>query len=41
MDLTQLANLGEFVGGVAVMVTLIYLALQVRQSNRLAFLAST
>ena len=32
MDLTQLANLGEFIGGVAVLVTLIYLAVQVRQS---------
>ena len=30
MDLSQLANLGEFVGGIAVLVTLIYLALQVR-----------
>jgi hypothetical protein len=26
MDLTQLANLGEFIGGVAVLVTLTYLA---------------
>ena len=34
MDLTQLANLGEFIGGVAVLVTLVYLALQVRQSTR-------
>ena len=32
MDLTQLANLGEFIGGIAVVLTLIYLALQVRQS---------
>ncbi len=32
MDLTQLANLGEFIGGVAVLVTLVYLAAQVRQS---------
>ena len=31
MDLTQLANLGEFVGGIAVLVTLVYLAIQVRQ----------
>jgi hypothetical protein len=31
MDLTQLANLGEFIGGVAVLVTLVYLATQVRQ----------
>ncbi len=36
MDLTQLANLGEFIGGVAVLVTLIYLAVQMRQSNRIA-----
>lgn len=35
MDLPQLAQLGEFVGGIAVLVTLIYLATQVRQSNRL------
>ncbi len=32
MDLTQLANLGEFIGGVAVLVTLVYL--EVRQSER-------
>ncbi len=36
MDLTQLANLGEFIGGVAVLVTLIYLAVQMRQSNQIA-----
>jgi hypothetical protein len=30
VDLTQLANLGEFIGGVAVVVTLVYLAFQVR-----------
>ena len=36
MDLTQLANLGEFIGGVAVLVTLAYLAIQVRQGNSLA-----
>ena len=34
MDLTQLANLGEFIGGAAVLVTLIYLAAQVRQSTK-------
>ncbi len=34
MDLTQLANLGEFIGGVAVLVTLIYLTVQVRQTNK-------
>ncbi len=33
MDLTQLANLGEFIGGVAVVVTLVYLAAQVRQNT--------
>ena len=33
MDLSQLANLGEFIGGVAVLVTLIYLGTQVKQSN--------
>lgn len=36
MDLAQLANFGEFVGGLAVLVTLVYLALQVRQGNDLA-----
>ncbi len=36
MDLTQLADLGEFIGGVAVLVTLIYLAVQMRQGNVLA-----
>ena len=35
MDLTQLANLGEFLGGVAVLVTLVYLSAQIKQSNRL------
>ena len=34
MDLTQLANLGEFIGGAAVLVTLIYLAVQVRQNTK-------
>ena len=34
MDLDQLANLGEFIGGVAVLVTLLYLAIQVRGSAR-------
>ncbi len=36
MDLNQLANLGEFFGGAAVIVTLGYLAIQVRQGNALA-----
>lgn len=34
MDLQSLANLGEFIGGVVVVVSLAYLALQVRQSTR-------
>ncbi len=34
MDLTQLANLGEFIGGLAVLVTLIYLAVQVRHNTK-------
>ena len=34
MDLAQLANLGEFVGGVAVLVTLVYLAVQIRQNTK-------
>ncbi|NIV53678.1 MAG: hypothetical protein GWN53_17705 [Gammaproteobacteria bacterium] len=34
MDLTQLANLGEFIGGVAVPVTVIYLAAQLRHNSR-------
>ena len=33
MDLTQLANLGEFIGGVAVLVTLVYLALQTNRAG--------
>ena len=33
MDLTQLANLGEFIGDVAVLVTLVYLAFQLRQGT--------
>ncbi len=36
MDLTQLANLGEFIGGVAVLVTLVYLAVQTRQARAAA-----
>ncbi len=36
MDLSQLANLGEFVGGITVLVTLIYLAVQLRSGNELA-----
>ena len=40
MDLTQLANLGEFIGGVAVLVTLVYLAVQVRQARRVGLNAA-
>lgn len=36
MDLTHLAQFGEFIGGVAVLVTLVYLALQLRHSNQIA-----
>lgn len=35
MTLQDLGNLGDFLGGIAVIVTLVYLALQVRQNNRL------
>ena len=33
MDLEALGNLGEFIGGIAVVVTLIYLANQIRQNT--------
>jgi len=33
VDLSQLAQLGEFIGGIGVFATLIYLAIQMRQSN--------
>jgi hypothetical protein len=35
MDLSTLANIGEFIGGMAVVATLAYLALQMRQNSRL------
>jgi hypothetical protein len=35
MTLEDLGNLGDFIGGIAVVVTLVYLALQVTQNNRL------
>ena len=35
MDLAQLANLGEFIGGIAVVATLIYLAVQLRENTRI------
>ena len=34
MTLTELANVGEFVGGMAVIFSLAYLALQIRQNTR-------
>jgi hypothetical protein len=34
MSLSDLASLGSFVNGLAVLISLIYLALQVRQTNR-------
>jgi hypothetical protein len=35
MTLEDLGNVGDFIGGIAVLATLAYLALQVRQNNRL------
>ena len=34
MNLEQLANLGEFIGGVAVIASIVYLAIQIRQNTR-------
>ena len=34
MDLQTLANLGEFISGIAVVISLVYLAFQVRQNTR-------
>ncbi len=34
MDLQILANLGEFLGGVAIIVSLVYVAIQVRQNTQ-------
>jgi len=34
LDLQFLGNLGEFIGGLAVIVSLVYLALQVRQNTQ-------
>ena len=36
MELDQLAKLGEFLGGIGVFASLVYLGLQVRQSNQVA-----
>ena len=35
MDITTLAAWGEFIGGIAVVVSLIYLAGQIRQNSKL------
>ena len=35
MTLEDLGNLGDFIGGLAVIATLLYLAVQIRQNNRL------
>ena len=35
MALEDLGNLGEFIGGMAVIATLVYLAIQIRQNNKL------
>ena len=35
LDITTLAAWGEFIGGIAVVVSLIYLAGQIRQNSRL------
>ncbi len=41
MTLEDLANLGELVGGLAVIVSLLYLAAQIRQGSRVASSAAT
>jgi hypothetical protein len=34
MDLETLGNLGEFISGIVVIISLVYLAMQVRQNTR-------
>ncbi len=41
MDITTLAAWGEFIGGIAVVVSLIYLAGQIRQNSRLVRASTT
>jgi len=41
MDITTLAAWGEFLGGIAVVVSLIYLAGQIRQNSRLLQVSAT
>jgi len=41
MDITTLAAWGEFLGGIAVVVSLIYLAGQIRQNSKLLHVSTT
>jgi hypothetical protein len=41
MDITTLAAWGEFIGGIAVVVSLVYLASQIRQNSRLVRSSTT
>ena len=41
MDITTLAAWGEFLGGIAVVVSLVYLASQIRQNSRLLRVSAT
>jgi hypothetical protein len=41
LDITTLAAWGEFIGGIAVVVSLIYLAGQIRQNSRLLQISTT
>ena len=40
MTLSDLGNLGDFLGGIGVVLTLVYLASQIRQNTRVARIAS-
>ena len=41
MDITTLAAWGEFLGGIAVVISLVYLASQIRQNSRLLQVSTT
>ena len=41
MDITTLAAWGEFIGGIAVVISLVYLASQIRQNSRLLQVSTT
>jgi hypothetical protein len=41
LDITTLAAWGEFIGGIAVVVSLVYLASQIRQNSRLLQVSTT